>query len=246
MADGSVRPPRRPPRRVRRGITSRRGSPWRERGKVRTTTKTPINMALPSSSGPGYDGTSCSQCVSQRHIDLLHCQRADDSVDCRKGHRSEVVGHHDRVRKQTGSPARGRIDSHEDTTRVAGTKQSATDHGDDDLRQSGIEMIRLHDERRPYFGGVQIGMRVKHEDDVATATALLWLHRSRHTIPSPGCPNRLQTRRVAPAVLRRRERRVRGIADRPLLDQAPTDAPLSDDARMGSTSKVHQESPQYS
>ena len=45
---------------------------------------------------------------------------------------------------------------------MIGAKEFARYHRNDELRQAGLEVISLDNERRPGFSSAQIGMRKEH------------------------------------------------------------------------------------
>lgn len=72
-----------------------------------------------------------------------------------------------------------------DPARMTQTRQVARNHGDDCLRQPGVQSVGLDDEDRTWFGGAQVRVGEQGEDDIAAFTG-----HCKHPFPVDPSPPR--------------------------------------------------------
>ena len=80
---------------------------------------------------------------------------------------------------------------------MIGTIQVTGDHRYDDLRQAGLKVIPLDDQRRATFRSAEIRIREENEDNIAAFTDRLGIGRSHRKCPFPDSPSPRQRLQAA-------------------------------------------------
>ena len=93
---------------------------------------------------------SQSQCIAQCLIDSFHSRHPPDGPsDKLQFYRSQVVGHDYGIGFQAGLESEWVLQQDRDPTGMSGAGQIAADHGNDYLRESGVEFLGLDHQNRP-------------------------------------------------------------------------------------------------
>ena len=100
-----------------------------------------------------------AQRVAQRGIFRNHWKSPYNAIDLGLGDSRKVICHDDRISQQARLLALLGGKEHGHATRVIGSEQSTSNHGDDNLGQSAFKSVRLDDKGRtgPCYAKGRVG-----------------------------------------------------------------------------------------